>query len=236
MIAEGWRLLVDPARSAAAHMALDEQLAQDAIPTLRLFVWNPPAVSLGFRQRQPEWLSMVRRRGGVQVVERPTGGGIAFHGSDVSCSVIVPHRLSVGPDTLLGIVCETAAKLCGTYGLQATAALDGPRTGRVTYCLTQPSPYAVLVGARKVAGFALRRFQRSWLIQGSLLVRPLPNALGLVVPRAIKNVLGVRAMALSDAIGAPVSEEEVAARWARQWPAWWEDILLRKISCAVHVS
>jgi len=108
----------------------------------------------------------------------------------------------------------------------------------------------VLVGSRKVAGFALRRFKHSWLIQGSLLVRPLPDAVGAMLPRAVKDVLGARAIALSDAIGAysslslatrqtrgpagggalrvgaPVSEEEVAVQWARQWPAWWDERLL----------
>src|SRR3989338_8978996 len=116
--------LADHARSAAEHMALDEGLALQAEPSVRVFTWSPPAISLGFKQQPPGWLEETRwRNAGLELVERPTGGGIAFHGSDVSISVVAPLRPGVSPHALVSAVCESAVRLCGTYGLEATSVL-----------------------------------------------------------------------------------------------------------------
>jgi len=213
------RLLVDePNLSAAAHMILDERLALEAKPTVRCFTWDPPAISLGFKQEPPVWLAGPSwRSGGLEVVERPTGGGIAFHGSDVSISIVVPRQSCPPISSLMRVVCESAVRLCGTYGLEATPVLTVPQAERVDYCLTQRSPYAVFLAGRKVAGFALRRFPRSWLVQGSLLVRPLPAALTGALPQDVRDQLAKRAVALSEASGNWADEGDVVQRWMEEW-------------------
>ncbi|MBI4003828.1 MAG: hypothetical protein HY353_02295 [Candidatus Omnitrophica bacterium] len=213
------RLLVDESNlSAAAHMILDERLALEAKPTVRCFTWSPPAISLGFKQEPPVWLAASGwRSGGFELVERPTGGGIAFHGSDVSISVVAPRRAGVSPHALVSEVCDSVTRLCRAYGLEATTDLVSGQTSRVTYCLTQSSPYAVFVYGRKVAGFALRRFPDSWLVQGSLLVRPLPTALAGALPQDVRDQLAKRAVPLSALAVGWVDEAEVAQRWASEW-------------------
>lgn len=199
-------------------MAIDERSALDAAPSVRVFTWSPPAISLGFKQQPPAWLEQMRwRSAGLELVERPTGGGIAFHGSDVSISVVVLRRLGLSPHSLVSAVCRSAERLCRTYGLEATAELVSGQASRVTYCLTQPSPYAVFICGRKVAGFALRRFPNSWLVQGSLLVRPLPAALAGALPQELRDRLAERAVALSEASERWVDEADVAHRWASEW-------------------
>lgn len=218
-----WRVLIDEGLPAPAQMARDEQLADEPVPTLRLFSWSPPAVSLGLKQPPPAWLEEPPwRAGGLERVERPTGGGMAFHGSDLSVAVIVPHSSGVPVSNLMRAVCDSARRLCRAYGLEATVLLEAGSKGRITYCLRDVSPYAVLIGTRKLAGFALRRYLRGWLIQGSLLVRPLPEALRRAVPAKVVAQLDERAVALSEALGRPVSVADVAQRWAGQWAAWWD--------------
>jgi lipoate-protein ligase A len=205
-------------RSAAEQMALDERLALEGRPNVRVFTWHPPAISLGFKQEPPVWLTVPGwHSGGFELVERPTGGGIAFHGSDVSISIVVPRPSCPPISSLMRAVCESAVKLCGTYGLEATSVLDVPQAKRVDYCLMQPSPYAVLLEGRKVAGFALRRFPSSWLVQGSLLVRPLPAALAEALPQDVRDALAQRAIALSEVSEKWVDEADVAQRWAEEW-------------------
>ena len=196
-------------------MAFDQRLALEARPNVRVFTWNPPAISLGFKQEPPAWLAMADwRSGGLEVVERPTGGGIALHGSDVSISVVAPRRLGRSPHALVSAVCDSARRLCRAYGLEAVAEeLTAVQPARITYCLTQPSPYAVFLADRKVAGFALRRFPNSWLVQGSLLVRPLPAVLAEALPRDVRDVVEERAVSLSEASGRWVDEADVAQRW-----------------------
>ena len=221
-----WRVQVDAPRPAREQMSRDAALAAEAVPTLRLFRWDPPAMSLGWKQPYPEWYVESRwHDAGLELVERPTGGGIAFHGSDVSVSVIVPRGLQLSLEHLMSTVCQVTVRFCRTYGVEATPSLDEKSEGRITYCLTQPSPYAVFIESRKVAGFALRRFPETWLIQGSVFVRPLPPALTRVLPWEVQHQLALRAVALSEVAGMPVNEDGLAQRWAKHWATWWEEMI-----------
>lgn len=210
-----WRVLLGGASSAQAQMALDERLAGESVPTVRVFTWNPPAISLGWKQPVPAWLDPAAwRDAGLEWVERPTGGGIAVHGSDVSISVIVPRTRRDSLETLMRTVCESAVTLCRELGVAAHAVLECSGRERIQYCLADTSPYAVMIGTRKVAGFALRRYPSAWLIQGSLLVQPIPTRLAEQMPAGVIARLSARACALSDATAESFSAADVAERWA----------------------
>ena len=205
-------------------MSLDEALAQEGLPAVRFFTWKPAGISLGWKQPRPEWLEAERwTRAGLALVERPTGGGMALHGSDLSVSVVIPRDFRLPLGALMDAVCRSTTRLCRAFGARAEALLDCPSRARVVYCLAEPSSYAVLHGSRKLAGFALRRFRHSWLIQGSLLVRPLSPMLSEALPSPVRAAFESRACSLSEAAGCPVTEPAAAGRWAESWGDWWED-------------
>lgn len=221
-----WRVLFDGPRPAAAQMSFDERLASLGVPAVRFFTWHPPAMSLGFKQPLPDWLNPPAGRRpsqGFELVERPTGGGMAFHGSDVSLSVTVPRASALPLDLIMGTVCQSAVRLCRAYGAKASCLMETPVQERITYCLTEPSPYAVLIGGRKVAGFAIRRYPTSWLIQGSLLVRRLTGPLARALPEEVLRRLERDAVPLFPYGG--ISEREVARHWSERWSSWWEDLV-----------
>jgi lipoate-protein ligase A len=220
-----WRVLSDGPRPAAAQMAFDERLASLGVPVARFFTWHPPAVSLGFKQPIPAWLRPSEWSArGLALVERPTGGGMAFHGSDVSLSVVVPRSSALPLEPIMRTVCQGAVQVCRAFSAEATsigaATADIPTEGRITYCLTERSPYAVLIGSRKVGGFAVRRYPEGWLIQGSLLVRRLPGPLARALPLELLQRIEREAMPLSPYGG--LSEQAVARHWSERWPAWWD--------------
>ena len=226
-----WRLLNEAPRPAAAQMARDAQVAADGVPTVRFFRWDPPALSLGFKQPRPEWLKRPAwRAAGLELVERPTGGGIAFHGSDLSVAVIVPRALTLPLATLLRIICQSTTSLCSLYAGEARGVLDAEGSRRITYCLTETSQYAVFIGERKVAGFGVRRYPRSWLVEGSLLVRPLPAALAQALPSTLRSQLQRHAVSLAEAAGEALDESEVAERWVERWPSVWEELLIQELA------
>src|SRR5438876_9547937 len=91
---ETWDFLQLPAASAPFNMALDEALLRAAVerrrPLLRVYSWEQPAVSIGYFQKFPAHLA-----GKIDIVRRPTGGGLVYHGEDTTYTVVVPpsHRL-----------------------------------------------------------------------------------------------------------------------------------------------
>ena len=223
-------MIIGGAQRAAEQMARDVALAREAVPSVRLFTWQPPALSLGFKQARPDWLAAAKRDLRWELIERPTGGGMAVHGSDVSVAVVMPREVRVPLEALMGTICRSAIRLCGTYGIAAHSLLRVPAAERVTYCLAEPSSYAVMAGGRKVAGFALRRYPKTWLIQGSMLVGPLPEVLREVLPPEARRQLAHYATPLSSLANAPVSAADAARRWAAHWSEWWDATLVEELS------
>jgi len=78
-----FEIIVDPPGEPAANMERDERLAQRVReglqpPTLRIYQWSRPCISLG-RGQLLENLPEELRGKGVPVVQRPTGGGAVLH-------------------------------------------------------------------------------------------------------------------------------------------------------------
>ena len=68
-------------------MAIDEAVAEAvgesiAPPTMRLYAWEPSAVSIGRFQRLLDEVDVAEcTRQGVDVVRRRSGGGAVYHGT-----------------------------------------------------------------------------------------------------------------------------------------------------------
>jgi len=77
-------------RSAAINMAIDEALLETAkIPSIRFYRWNSPALSFGYFGKFADVADYAAER---DLVRRWTGGGIVFHGDDLTYSIIIPAR------------------------------------------------------------------------------------------------------------------------------------------------
>src|SRR6266705_1853321 len=75
-------------RSTAMNMAIDEALLEAArVPSIRFYRWKSPALSFGYFGRFADVAEYAIER---DLVRRWTGGGIVFHGEDLTYSVIVP--------------------------------------------------------------------------------------------------------------------------------------------------
>jgi lipoate-protein ligase A len=92
MIGE-WRLLLSGPCDPPMNMAIDEAILRltrrDGVsPTLRLYTWNPPALSIGYFQDSAspaiaEWLAR-----GYPLTRRPTGGLAVLHKDEMSYSIV----------------------------------------------------------------------------------------------------------------------------------------------------
>jgi|GEM_PF-906179 len=189
-----WRLILDGAHCAADNMAIDEAIlracAQGLVPpTIRIYSWERPSISLGCLQ---EVLRQARdaqdagqcqgfdldycRANGIEVVRRITGGRAVPHGRDVTFSMAIRESdLPAG----CGSVIASHQWLMGgivaglrSLGLDAElGSLRNPHspfaTGN-TDCFAHIAECDVRVGRAKAVGSAqVRRFD-SLLEQGSI--------------------------------------------------------------------
>ncbi len=90
-----WRLIPLMQASGKTQMAIDKWLFNQHLqarhpPTLRFYLWSPPAISLGYHQRHfPEfWRDLTWRNKKIDLVRRPTGGRAVLHQGDLTYAVV----------------------------------------------------------------------------------------------------------------------------------------------------
>lgn len=186
-----WRLIDTGPLDGPGNMAVDEALLaafdpQRSAPVLRLYGWEPPALSLGRYQRADEVLDLSRcAAAGVPVVRRITGGGVIYHAEELTYSIVcAPHQMPPSPSikesfrVLTGFLCRFYARL----GLSACYAVEqqpGALLGeRAPFCFAGRESYDILVNGRKIGGNAQRRLKQVIFQHGSI---PLRNRLSTAV-------------------------------------------------------
>lgn len=154
--------------SAALNMAIDEALLQHATtPTLRVYGWREPAVSLGYFSRFAE---AQRAATGREMVRRWTGGGLVEHGDDVTYTLIVPRAAAFfqrAPLETYRMVHERIAQWLIEQGIVARVAPSSAEEHSPS-CFASHVRYDIVAGAAKLAGAAQRRTRWGLLHQGSI--------------------------------------------------------------------
>ncbi len=86
LVLEGaWQMAID-------HSLLEASLAApQGAPSLRLYRWSRPTLSLGHHQRSlpPHWLELAAA-GTIDLVRRPSGGRAVLHGGDLTYALVWP--------------------------------------------------------------------------------------------------------------------------------------------------
>jgi lipoate-protein ligase A len=173
----------EPGLDGATHMRRDAQwLAAHSPgdpPVLRLYTWDPPAVSLGHMQDPAALLDLdACRAAGIDVVVRPTGGRAILHWEEVTYAIVAgiedPHFGTDLP-TCHAVVGQCLAAGLAALGVAAELsrpALDPERRLLRQPCFVSPGRAELLVRGRKLLGSAQRRTATAFLQHGSLLLGP----------------------------------------------------------------
>lgn len=173
-------MLVDEPGEAAQNMAIDGALLElAAAPTLRLYGWQPHAVSLGYFQSVADFQDLPAD---TAMVRRSTGGGAIHHGDeltfslvlgathlpgDIAASYVLLHDAIVRALAHVGVTCRRAS------GAAAHKARPSDR-----WCFKTPVDGDLITDRGKLLGSAQRRTRageggdRSWVLHhGSLVLR-----------------------------------------------------------------
>ena len=161
-------------------MAVDEAILESTAqglmpPTIRLYDWSPPCLSIGYAQATKdvdfERLDFL----GWEIVRRPTGGKAILHTDEITYSIC-----GMNDDPLLtGSVLESYRRL--SQGLLEALRLMGisadvPRllknrdqqSEQNPVCFEVPSNYEITVSGKKLIGSAQARKKSGVLQHGSL--------------------------------------------------------------------
>lgn len=210
-------------------MSADDFLAR-VIPgepydlVLRLYRWEPPAVSLGFHQRVEVVDAAEVARRGWELVRRPTGGRALLHKGDLSYAAVVRSEegSAAAFQALLAMMSRVFEKVFKRLGIPcpddegqpAVSAMSRLRSG---LCLSTRVRGEVRLGGYKVAASAQRLYRQSLLQHGSILLEgdagEIAGVANLPPPEreAAAEQLRQRAAALAQVTGAPVTRPRLQA-------------------------
>ena len=235
-----WRLILDDAADGFTNMAVDEaileaHLANEAPPTVRVYLWRPACLSIGYFQRVAKEVDEEGcRRLGVDWVRRPTGGRAILHDVELTYSVVARE----GDATVEGGVLESYRKIstalvAGLRRLGAPAEMApektrGPGLGSAA-CFDAPSAYEVTIHGRKVIGSAQVRRGGALLQHGAILLEvDVARQVGVLQPppgmtaAQLGEVLAPRLISLGQALGRPVAAAELAVALRAGFEEAWD--------------
>ena len=199
-------------RSPAGQMACDEALLRSCgMPVMRVYRWAAPAMTFGYAQRLAAVESLACR---LPLMRRWSGGGMVFHGSDVTLALAIPGSEAAASGSSRDIYSAIHAGLLPAiqkYLPNARLVLpEECRCGPV--CFESPVAFDIIAGASKICGGALRRSKAGVLYQGSL---HLPGA----VPAEIANSLAADVSRFEKAASLQAAIEKLASG-KYETPAW----------------
>ncbi len=209
-----WRLIVHDKAEPAWNMAFDEVVLERALAhggpaTVRFFGWDRPAITIGYAIDAAATLDLDEcERRGVPVVRRVTGGGLVFHGWDLTYAITFPRDAIAPGQGLIEIfwtINRAFASALEGFGVRAGLLEGGDAPGPPAgACFARPTRYDLVVGGKKLVGNAQRR-RRNWLLNhGSM---PLSDGYRELLPllRDEREAAAFETQSVGlDAVAAPV--------------------------------
>ena len=219
-------------------MAVDESILEhiyrgESIPTLRLYAWNPPCLSLGYAQPFSD-VDMTRppvAQRGWEIVRRATGGRAILHTDELTYSVTAPADEPLVAGTILESYNRLARALFAAVQ-DLSLSVEMKEHGKPTsqnlnpVCFEVPSTYEITVGGKKLIGSAQARKKEGVLQHGSL---PLAGDLARICDALIFKNEAARAVAaqrlldrattVESALGRVVDWETAAQAFVRAFEA-----------------
>lgn len=174
-----WRLILSEPNTGAWNMALDEAILESVSagtspPTLRLYAWEPPCLSLGYAQPFTDVDQGGLYQKGWDLVRRPSGGRAILHTDELTYALIAPDN---HPDFVGGVLesyrhfSRGLVKMLAFLGLepelQSTSLIQNDFQ-HSPVCFQIPSIYEITVQGKKLIGSAQVRRRSGALQHGTL--------------------------------------------------------------------
>lgn len=174
-----WRLIDSGPCNAFYNMALDEAIATEvrkgsAPPTLRLYSWDRPSLTLGCFQKTSDINKAYCQNHDIAVVRRPTGGRAILHSDELTYSFSAKTDKSPFSYGLLdsykkiSLAFSDAFKKIGVTVELKKDRETGRTLSRSPLCFQSSSYGEILTDNKKLMGSAQKRWKDCLLQQGSI--------------------------------------------------------------------
>ena len=183
MVHDEWRWISDGLRTAEENMAVDSALLADCEqgripPTVRLYGWSKPAITIGYSQKAEAELDIERcRELDIAIVRRPTGGRALLHANELTYAVVAPvSRVPFNQGLKATFQAVSEALLVGLQGLGIQGDLNARKERSVPGVTRSPACFASLnhceitVDGKKLVGSAQKRTSKAFLQHGSIII------------------------------------------------------------------
>ena len=177
-----WRLINSGPKNPYYNMALDESLFLNYSilqkPTLRIYSWRMPSFSVGFSQDADAVLDVDRcKREGIDFVRRISGGGILYHDSELTYSIVCAQSdlgefLSVKES--FKAICSFIIRFYQKLGLKPYFSCESGfpySKERADFCLSSFQDYDITIAGKKIGGNAQKRSSNVIFQHGSIPIR-----------------------------------------------------------------
>jgi lipoate-protein ligase A len=171
-----YRFINTGMQDAALNMAIDEAILTLHIqgkvpPTLRVFRWSQPSISLGrFQSVEREIASAVCEQRDVVLVRRPTGGRAVYHRDEFTYSIVIGKRYGVPSGVVAAYAYLAQGLLAALQLLGVEAELSDERVNKhpSAACFASSTQADLTSAGFKLVGSAQVWKDESLLQQGSL--------------------------------------------------------------------
>lgn len=168
-----FRVIQDESLSAKENMAIDDALLssyqENDEAILRLYSWEN-SFTIGVSQKFDSYPITSVYKGNY--AKRITGGGVLFHGHDLSYSLVIPTSLLEGFNIKESYekICSFLLKFYEKLGLDAKYVKDFEEMelSKNEYCQVGFEAYDILVNGKKIGGNAQRRTKKAIFQHGSI--------------------------------------------------------------------
>jgi len=191
------RLINQGPAHAFFNMSLDEAISEnvrqkDSPPTLRLYLWDRPSLSLGCFQKISDIDTLYCDKKGYPVVRRQTGGRAVLHDDELTYSFSSAGDSPMFKGNLIddySVLSRALLTALNLKGIEAEASFHRKRGNSLRHpaCFRAVSYGEISARGKKVIGSAQKRYKNGFLQHGSILFSFNPEELCRVLGHKDKD-------------------------------------------------
>jgi len=169
-----FRFIISQNLSAKANSNFDNAIFKAfnkySLPVLRLYSWQN-SVTFGVSQNPSDYVTLLEEYEN-NFAKRITGGGVLFHGHDISYSLIIPASYieDKGVKETYELICSFILSFYASFGLKANFAKDIESIvlSKNAFCQVGFEAYDIIINGEKFGGNAQKRAKNVIFQHGSI--------------------------------------------------------------------